>query len=251
MRPSDLLSSTDRLGRSTHREQHSFPSYLRDAVLGAVDGTVTTFAVVAGAIGASLPAPVVLVLGMANLLADGLSMGVGNYLGIRADTQARAQARREAATAIRLDTDAEREDLRAHYAELGLGDAVLDEVVEGITSDHESWLGAIMQARFGPEEEDDTAVKAGLVTFGAFVVAGAIPLLVFVLNALGVDFGANLFLLSSVVTAITFFVIGIVKGYVVGRPWFQDGVETLLLGGVAAFVAFGVGWLLRGLVDGI
>ena len=67
-------------------------SYLRDFVFGAVDGTVTTFAVVSGAAGAGLPAGVVIVLGMANLLGDGFSMAVGNFLGTRADQQLRARA---------------------------------------------------------------------------------------------------------------------------------------------------------------
>ncbi|MQC18807.1 MAG: hypothetical protein DWG80_07020 [Chloroflexi bacterium] len=251
MRPSSLLSSTDRLGRVPEHEHREFPSYLRDAVLGAVDGTVTTFAVVAGAIGASLAAPIVLVLGMANLFADGLSMGVSNYLGMRADAQAREQARREASDAIRADADGERRDLREHYAELGLSDVMLDEVVEGITADHESWLNAIMQARFGPKEDASGAFKAGLITFMAFVAAGAIPMVVFVVDALGAEFGADLFLISSVMTAITFFGVGVTKGYVVGRSWLKDGLETLALGGAAAVVAFGVGWLLRGLVEGV
>ncbi|MDA0815613.1 MAG: VIT1/CCC1 transporter family protein [Chloroflexi bacterium] len=251
MRPSSLLSPTDRLGRVPQREHKDFPAYLRDAVLGAVDGTVTTFAVVAGAIGASLAAPIVLVLGMANLFADGLSMGVSNYLGMRADAQAREQARLEAADAIHADAEGERADLRAHYAGLGLSGQVLDDVVEGLTADHEGWLGAVMQARFGPEESADGALKAGFVTFAAFAIAGAIPLLVFVADALGIDFGPDLFLVSSVMTAITFLSVGVVKGYVVGRPLIRDGLETLALGGTAAFVAFGVGWLLRGLVEGI
>lgn len=251
MRPSSLLSSVDRLGRLPAQEHREFPSYLRDAVLGAVDGTVTTFAVVAGAVGASLAAPIVLVLGLANLFADGLSMGISNYLGMRADAQAREQARQEAAIAIGTDAEGERADLRAYYESLGLSGHTLDDVVEGLTENRAGWLDAIMHARFGPEETSDGALKAGLVTFGAFAVAGAIPLLVFVGDALGVVFGLSLSLVSGIMTAVTFFGVGVVKGYVVGRPILRDGLETLALGGAAAFIAFAVGWLLRGLVEGI
>src|SRR5690349_7910600 len=63
--------------------------YIRDLVYGANDGVVTTFAVVAGVTGGTLNSRAVLVLGAANLLADGLSMGVGNYLGIRSDERVR------------------------------------------------------------------------------------------------------------------------------------------------------------------
>jgi VIT1/CCC1 family predicted Fe2+/Mn2+ transporter len=66
--------------------------YLRDMVYGANDGLITTFAVVAGVTGGALADRVVLIIGCANLLADGLSMGVGNYLGIRANEAVRRVA---------------------------------------------------------------------------------------------------------------------------------------------------------------
>ena len=61
--------------------------YLRDMVYGAVDGTITTFAVVAGAEGAQLGSRVVVILGLANVVADGFSMGASNYMGIRSEVQ--------------------------------------------------------------------------------------------------------------------------------------------------------------------
>jgi VIT1/CCC1 family predicted Fe2+/Mn2+ transporter len=59
------------------------PKYLKSAVLGASDGIVTTFAVVAGVVGAGLSTKVILILGIANMVADGLSMAIGDYLGER------------------------------------------------------------------------------------------------------------------------------------------------------------------------
>ena len=252
MRPSDLLSGAERLGRTGEREERAVhgPSYLRDAVLGAVDGTVTTFAVVAGAVGASLAPPVVIVLGLANLFADGLSMGVSNYLGVRADSQSREQARAQTREAIAADPQGERDDLRGYYRGLGLPDHAAGEVVETLTARPESWVEAVMHARFGPEEAPNGARAAGLVTFSAFVAAGLIPLAVFILDAIGVSIGDGLFFASAVATGITFFVVGAIKGRLVERPWWRDGMETLAMGGAAAAVAFLVGWLLRGLVEG-
>jgi VIT1/CCC1 family predicted Fe2+/Mn2+ transporter len=63
--------------------------YVRDLVYGANDGVITTFAVVAGVTGGTLNSMTVLILGVANLVADGLSMGVGNYLGIRSEERVR------------------------------------------------------------------------------------------------------------------------------------------------------------------
>src|SRR6188474_3262182 len=74
-------------------EQAPRPSHLRDLIYGAIDGTVTTFAVVAGVQGARLEASIVIILGFANLIADGFSMAVSNFLATRAETQQRALAR--------------------------------------------------------------------------------------------------------------------------------------------------------------
>jgi vacuolar iron transporter family protein len=79
---------------SIHREPTGIVAiarhYIRDIVYGANDGIITTFAVVAGVTGGALSTKAVLIVGTANLLADGLSMGVGNYLSIRSHESARA-----------------------------------------------------------------------------------------------------------------------------------------------------------------
>ncbi|MEX2373682.1 MAG: VIT1/CCC1 transporter family protein, partial [Dehalococcoidia bacterium] len=130
-------SSTDRGGRPAERDHSRAAiaqrlaaereqSYLRDAVLGGIDGAVTTFAVVAGSIGASLPGGVVVVLGVANLLADGLSMGVGNFLGVRSEAQRREDVRREEHEEIRTAPGGEREEIRQIYAAKGFEGALLE-----------------------------------------------------------------------------------------------------------------------------
>jgi VIT1/CCC1 family predicted Fe2+/Mn2+ transporter len=88
-----MPGQTDRLRESVHIEPRTLVGaaghYIRDLVYGAIDGVITTFAVVAGVTGGTLAPVAVLVLGAANLFADGLSMGVGNYLGIRSDERVR------------------------------------------------------------------------------------------------------------------------------------------------------------------
>lgn len=232
--------------RLAEAKQHS---YLRDAVFGAVDGAVTTFAVVAGAIGASLPGGIVVILGMANLLADGLSMAVGNYLGTRAEEHRRDEVRAEEYREIEEDPRGEREEVRQIYRTKGFEGALLEQVVDVIVADPERWVDAMLTDEHGMELEGPNARRAAIWTFVAFLVAGFVPIAPFIVEAAGASVPS--LQTSIALTAATFFAVGVIKGLVVNRSWIRDGLETLALGGAAAIAAFAVGWLLRGLADGV
>lgn len=221
-------------------------SFLRDFIYGAIDGAVTTFAIVAGVAGAGLSAGVVIVLGIANLLADGFSMAVGNFLGSRAAAQEGKQARRDEEEHIALYPEGEREEIRQIFAAKGFAGAELEHVVDVITAENRRWVDTMIQEEFGLPLSVPPAWKAGLVTFGAFVLAGAIPLVPFVANFLS---GGSLpvFLLSAALTGAAFFGVGALKSRFVPQHWFVAGAETLGLGGAAAAIAYGIGALLGGL----
>jgi VIT1/CCC1 family predicted Fe2+/Mn2+ transporter len=114
-------------------------SYLRDFVYGAIDGAVTTFAVVSGVAGAGLDAEIVLILGGANLVGDGFSMAAGNYLGTRAESQQRDRLRRMEERHIDLVPAGEREEIRQIFAAQGFEGHDLQRAVEVITSDRPRW----------------------------------------------------------------------------------------------------------------
>lgn len=222
-------------------------SYLRDFVYGAIDGVVTTFAIVAGAAGANLSDEVIVILGVANLFADGLSMAVSNYLGIRAESQQRALARSEEERHVALIPEGEREEVRQLFAAKGFAGEDLDRVVEVITDDRDRWVDTMMTEELGYGIEVGNPLHAAAATFAAFVVVGALPLIVFLIDLITPGSVADPFAWSTGLTAVAFFGVGSLKARVVEQPWWRSGIETLAVGGAAAAAAFLVGVALEGI----
>ncbi|WP_415281105.1 VIT1/CCC1 transporter family protein [Candidatus Nitrososphaera sp. FF02] len=223
---------------------------LGDFVYGATDGAVTTFAIVAGVIGASLEPAIVLILGFANLFADGFSMAVGNYLGTKSQREYIEKARRREEWEIDNMAEQEKQEIRDIYAQKGFKDEILEEIVRIITSRRKVWVDTMMKEELGLIEDRKKPLDAALTTFVAFNVIGLIPLLPFIaMHALGaIATSADAFLYSSVFTAAAFFIIGAVKGRILQTPLVRSGLGTLAVGGIAAVVAFIVGYMLNLLV---
>ena len=164
--------------------------YIKPAVLGASDGIVTTFAVVAGVVGAGFATEVIIVLGIANMVADGISMALGDFLGER--------------SIYRLEKSQ------------------------------------------GKESDGCCLWKTSLVTFIAFVVAGVLPLLPYIVMLLGIPvLPDNQFLLSIIATLTAMFFVGSLRTYVIKGSWWKNGIEMLLVGSVAATAAYTLGALIE------
>lgn len=220
-------------------------SYLGDAVLGAIDGCVTTFAVVAGATGAALPASVAIILGLANLLADGFSMAASNYQRAKSEHEWLARARAIEEMHVQEVPDGEREEVRQIFAAKGFHGELLQQIVQVITQDRKLWVDTMLTEELGLRLDLPRPGVAALTTFGGFCAAGALPLLPYVLPGLP---SAQVFGASVGIAAAVFFGIGVLKGKVLQHPLLRSGMGTLLLGGAAAGLAYLVGVLLRGLV---
>lgn len=218
-------------------------SYLGDAVLGGIDGGVTTFAVVAAAVGGGFSGSVVVVLGFANLIADGFSMAVSNYLGTKSQREELENARAAESRHIEEIPDGEREEIRQIFAGKGFSGDVLEKVVEVITADRKLWVETMLTEELGMNGSSRSPRRAALATFVAFVVVGLLPLLPFLWP--GLDY-ATRFVASAGVTAVAFAAIGVGKGLLLRRSAVRSGLETLLTGGGAAALAYFVGaWLRR------
>jgi vacuolar iron transporter family protein len=165
-----------------------FKKYIPEFVYGATDGTVTTFAIIAGVMGAALSPMIVIVLGVANLLADGFSMAASNYLSVKSS------------------------------------------------------------ASINDETEKRVPIKTATITFFSFIIVGSIPLIPFLANAIIPAIDINQFAWSIIFTAAAFTVIGAARGIVMKKHKLVASLETLLIGGIVAVIAFGAGFILRGFV---
>lgn len=222
-------------------------SYLSDFLYGAIDGIVTTFAVVSGVTGAGLSSGIVLVLGLANLVGDGFSMAASNFSGTRADNQLMDKAREDEARAIDEHPEGEREEIRQIYAKKGFRGRELEGVVNVICSNKSSWLDTMLREELGMHVTKRSPLRCATATFLAFVFIGAVPLLPYALQLITPQLSSP-HVWSSVCAGLAFFSVGAAKSRFVQQHWALAGAETLLLGGCAAGLAYGVGWFLRGLV---
>lgn len=224
-----------------------FGEYLRDVVYGANDGIITTFAVVAGVSGAALDPAIVVVLGLANLIADGFAMATGNYLGTKSEQDYNKLLREEEVWEVEHIPEYERAEIEEIYRKKGFRGRDLARAVSIITARKDRWVGEMMREEHGVLAGDDDPyqpVKNGAATFVAFVVAGIIPLLPYIILR-GTE---NLLMLSIVFTGVTLFVIGSLRTIFTKRSIFRSGLEMLLVGSIAAVIAYFIGEALKGLV---
>ena len=234
---------------STNSFLDRYQDYLGEFVYGGIDGSVTTFAVVAGAAGAELSSGVVLILGFANLLADGFAMSVGAYLSSRSQQQNFEKHRAIEYWEVDHLPEMEREEVREIYREKGFEGELLEQVVAVITADRDRWVDTMMKDELQMMEEQRSSVKIGAVTFGSFVLIGLVPLAVYVWDYLA-SFSGQLFLTASLLTSLAFLGIGFLKTYVTQTSRWKGMLETLLLGALAAGVAYCVGDFLEKIIAG-
>ena len=230
-----------------HQESKYFrkiQEYLGEFVYGGIDGAVTTFAVVAGGFGADLDSGIIIILGFANLLADGFSMSVGAFLSAKSNQE--NYKKHEAIEYWEIENlpDIEREEIVDIYKAKGFKGELLEKVVDQITSNKDLWVAEMMKDELNLMEETKSPFKIGLATFISFILVGFIPLLVYLWTFFNPS-SINVFLWTSILTGIAFVIVGWLKSNVNQTSSIKSISETVALGLLAAVVAFYVGDILE------
>jgi VIT1/CCC1 family predicted Fe2+/Mn2+ transporter len=228
------------------RFSQTFRNFLPEFVYGGIDGSITTFAVVAGAAGAGLDTSIVLILGFANLIADGFSMSVGNYLSEKtaADEYERMQIRVEAD--LKNNEEAQKEMLLSSYRKRGIKGSKMEQIVQAISGDKLIFRDTLLHEVHEASPVHKSPFHSALMTFSAFVLVGLIPLVTYVWDAFWPLDPKTLFPLACLLTSAAFVMIGWLKSVFTHTNVLRAVLETVLLGGIAAGISYLVGDVLEG-----
>ena len=223
--------------------------FFDDFIYGSIDGAVTTFAIVAGVMGAGLSPGIILILGFANLFADGFSMAVANFQASKARNEYIEMKRKQEEWEIDHLEEQEKDEIRDIYRKKGFKDELLEEVVRTITSRRKVWIDTMMKEELGLIEDEKRPLDSSISTFIGFNLIGLIPLIPFVLFILiGITSNHDAFAYSTILVASAFFIVGIIKGKIVKKSKIMSGLFTLMIGGIAAIVAYLIGYGLNFLI---
>lgn len=219
-------------------------NYISEFVYGGIDGAITTFAVVAGAAGANAGLEWVMIFGFANLIADGFSMSVGNFFSVKAERDNYEKHKQIEYWEVENLREKEVQEIREIYAAKGFEGELLEQVVEVITRDKDVWVDTMMKEELEMSKEEKPAIKTAMATFISFNVVGFIPLIAYVMAVVVHIEHDLLFPLSCVATGLALGVVGYLKSIVTKKSPIQGILETMALGGLAAFIAYFVGEVL-------
>lgn len=233
----------------TAQEEHGGESsqYLGQMVYGGLDGIVTTFAVVSGVVGAELGSSIILIMGLANLLADGFSMAIGAYLSTKSEKEVYQREKTRESWEIDHFPEGERAELIEIYRQRGYEEEEVQQLVAIQTRKRDRWVQAMMIDELGMLEDESSPLKNALATLAAFILAGAVPLLIYLVGLFTPIASNTAFILAFVLSGAALFSLGAAKVLVTRLNPLRSGLEMLIVGGLAAGVAYVVGALLKGI----
>lgn len=219
-----------------HREEHfQGGNTIRDIVIGMSDGLTVPFALAAGISGAIAETNLVVTAGFAEIAAGSIAMGLGGYLAARSDAEHfETESKREQLEIINKTT-AEEQEIYTIFAEYGVTPAESLAVVDALKRNPTAWKDFMMKFELGLEKPDPRRAFISAFTIAiSYIIGGMIPLFPYVLFS---DSHIAL-VISASVTLLALFIFGVAKGYFTGVSTLKSGLQTVLVGGVAAGAAY-------------
>lgn len=254
----DTEANNESLAHHMRHEHSNNPlrGYFKEVVFGGVDGIITTFTVVAGFTGAALSTDtttqlsflVVLLFGLANLFADAVSMGLGNFLSVRAEKDLFTAARNKELEEIRNNPAAEFDETVYILTTRGFSQHDACALARIYQNNESYWADFMMHHELEMSDpHNENPVFTGFATFASFIVFGSIPLIPFlVIGAGSTADPKTVFMFSVVGTVIALILLGVLKWKIVGITLKRALAEMLIVGGAAAVVAYFIGTLFAG-----
>jgi VIT1/CCC1 family predicted Fe2+/Mn2+ transporter len=239
------------MGSHTHAQENHMTGgeHIKSAVYGGLDGIITTFATVTSVAGSGLPHSVILIIGLAHLVADGLSMGLGDMLSSQAEADLSNHERSRELWEFENYPEGEIEEMVELYEKKGIStdDALL--VVHTLAKYKDAFIDIMMieELNLMPVDDDDSPLTGGIITFVSFMLFGVIPLLSYLVNLIpGVGMSPETTLyMSCFLTVVTLFLLGAVKGKFVGQKMWRAGGSMAINGTIAAACGWVIGYLLQ------
>jgi predicted membrane protein (TIGR00267 family) len=220
----------------SHTETHFESSELvRDVVIGMSDGLTVPFALAAGLSGVVNSTHLVVLAGLAEIAAGSIAMGLGGFLAARGDAEHYASERiREDREVVERTRD-EEEEIYAIFEEYGVERTESDSVLQALKRNPKSWVDFMMRFELGLEEPAaNRAAQSALTIALSYIAGGLIPLVPYMVAAAG----THALTISVIITLIALLVFGAIKGRLTGAGTLRSGLQTMLIGGVAAGVAY-------------
>ena len=218
--------------------------FLKQIIYGGNDGIVTTFAIVAGFAGAGADGAAqiggiaVLLFGIANLLADATAMGLGEFLSARSEQDVYRATRDKELHEIKHNPEMERAEMIEILEERGVSDEDAKQLTDVLERNPEFMADFMMQYEIGmADPTDDNPAMNGFATFVAFIIFGSVPLIPYFL----LEPTDTTFQLSVIATFLALVSLGLIRWKVTNETMFRCVGETVLVGGICAIVAYGVG----------
>lgn len=210
---------------------------VKDVVIGMADGLTVPFALAAGISGAVDSIHIIVTAGLAEIAAGAIAMGLGGYLAAKTSEEHFAIERQRELYEIDNLNQRERDETKEIFSEYGLNPAQIEEIVHTLAQDKQKWADFMMRYELGIEKPDVNRAPISAMTIGgSYIVGGLIPLSSYML----LESIEKALMISIIMTMSALAIFGAVKGKLIGVSPLKSALQTTVVGGLAAAVAYGI-----------